>query len=171
MVNESEQFINKEDLIENNRKYARQRRQELEDREKEIFRLQRECEEIRRELHLIDAWLNTMESADRQEERDDQIANDSSAAFPCEASDIMDVEVRGDRLRDEVVKVLEESYSQELYYREILSRLTRKGFQVGGKDPGLNLIAHLAKEPRVRRGEKRGIYCLNEAYVDKRGIE
>lgn len=170
MSNRSERYINKEDLLTNNRLYARQRRQELEEREKELLGLQRECEEIRRELHLIDAWLNILAGTgiDRQEDCQAEMADNSMAVPLCAAPNIIDGEIRGDRLRNEIVKILEEAYPQELYYREILSRLTQKGFQVGGKNPGLNLIAHLAKEERVRRGEKRGIYCLDEAYVDRR---
>lgn len=165
MIDSSEQFINKNDLIETNRKYAEQRRQELQGRETELVRLRLECEQIRRELNLIDAWLETASMSGGNEEGSAQpdCCDENDAAVPALTANLMDVsEIRGDRLRDEVVKVLEEAYPQDLYYREIHSRLITKGFQVGGKNPGLNLIAHLAKEPRVKRGEKRGIYGLDD---------
>ena len=75
-------------------------------------------------------------------------------------------ELRGDRLRNEVVELLREVYPDMLYYRVILSRLQERGYEIGGKDPGLNLIAHISKDKRIKRGDKRGYYGVDESYTD-----
>ncbi|NLU49567.1 MAG: hypothetical protein GXX09_04025 [Syntrophomonadaceae bacterium] len=74
-------------------------------------------------------------------------------------------ELSGDRLREEIVAVLKEAYPHPLHYRDIWMKLTRKGYRVAGKDPAMNVIAHIQREDRVVRAEKRGTYTLSPAYV------
>ncbi|MDD2300160.1 MAG: hypothetical protein PHU69_11045 [Fermentimonas sp.] len=158
---------NKEALIEMNRKWVEQKRAELQDNEEQIRRLQEEREGILSELEPMENWLDQVEGKDRQQlGRVNRIT-----AGPIIEVVKEDAELRGDRLRDEVVKVLKEVYPETLYYREILRRLMIQGYQVGGKDPGLNLIAHITKDSRLQRGSKRGTYGLDEDYAVKQGVE
>lgn len=167
---------NKEVLIEMNRKWVEQKRAELEDNEEQIRKLQEKRERILSELEPMETWLDQVEGkVDKQSEyasvmrqRPGRISR-MAAETDNEVKE--DAELRGDRLRDEVVKVLKEVYPETLYYREILRRLMIQGYQVGGKDPGLNLIAHITKDSRLQRGSKRGTYGLNEDYAVEQGVE
>lgn len=71
-------------------------------------------------------------------------------------------QLRGDALRNEVVEILEDSFPNAMHYREILNIILSKGYTIGGKTPALNLAAHLTKEKRIQRTDKRGIYILKE---------
>lgn len=147
--------LERQQLIESNRRWLETARRELAEHQEEVRRLQQE-------IHHMEIWLESVEKS--------RSADDSTAVltepgeYPVNEaeSDIIEPELKGDRLREETVRILTEIFPQEMYYREILRQLTLRGFEVGGKDPGLNLLAHLAREPRVKRGLKRGVYTLSQ---------
>jgi hypothetical protein len=47
----------------------------------------------------------------------------------------------------------------ELYYDDLLSRLSDAGVRVPGRNPGANLIAHMSRDKRFRR-VRRGTYAV-----------
>ena len=55
-----------------------------------------------------------------------------------------------------------------LYYRELCEKISQTGFEIHGKDPATNLIAHIGNDPRFKR-VKRGTYALTEWKIKKRG--
>jgi len=76
----------------------------------------------------------------------------------------------GDRIAKEVFNVLKirESYELDerpMHYRDIVQELQRRNIHVSGRDPGLNMIAHIHKDTRFCR-PKRGHYALSEWYSD-----
>jgi len=76
----------------------------------------------------------------------------------------------GDRIAKEVFDVLKNQESLELderpmHYRDIVQKLQQKNIHVSGRDPGLNMIAHIHKDTRFYR-PKRGHYALSEWYPD-----
>lgn len=154
-------------LIAANLKWVQEQRHLLKVKEEEISRLQAEYDDIRSKLQPMEEWLSR--HTDYQGAVNEKRMVDGSAELslekPARSENVSEeaaaeAGLRGDRLRDEVVRILTGSYPESLYYREILNRLEQSGYRVGGKDPGLNLIAHMAKENRIERGEKRGMYRL-----------
>lgn len=141
------------------REWLQQKRALLEEKKAQIDKLSEECEMLYREIKPLEDWVNTMDGKPgKQVESPDEIDTVMSIA----RGSGQEQGLRGDHLREEVVKVLKEADTEELYYREILERLYSKGFEVGGKNPGLNLVAHLSKEPRVEKTGKRGVYRLKK---------
>jgi len=65
-------------------------------------------------------------------------------------------------LADQVYYYLLER-GQEQHYREITEALMAKGAEITGKDPGLNLVAHIHGDERFKR-PRRGVYGLAEWY-------
>lgn len=159
MANSGGKGVSNEELMEINRRWVQEKKEELRQKEDELKKLQEECKRIRQELDPIETWLVRMENREQ---------SPGAAGEPGEDTVVVQgsKELRGDRLRDEVVGLLREVYPDMLYYRVILSRLQERGYEIGGKDPGLNLIAHISKDKRIKRGEKRGIYGLDESFWD-----
>jgi hypothetical protein len=75
---------------------------------------------------------------------------------------IQSVVRRNSGLADQVYKLLYET-GHEYHYKELVHALQNGGIEVPGKDPGLNLIAHIHNDNRFVR-PKRGIYGLKEWY-------
>jgi hypothetical protein len=50
------------------------------------------------------------------------------------------------------------------HYRELLGELGKRGYEVPGKDPATNLLAHLLNDPRFTKAPEigRGYYKLKE---------
>jgi len=48
-----------------------------------------------------------------------------------------------------------------MYYKDLYEAILQTGFEIRGKDPATNLIAHISIDPRFRR-IKRGTYALKE---------
>ena len=76
----------------------------------------------------------------------------------------------GDQIANAVFDVLKNQESLELdersmHYREIVQKLQQRNIYVAGRDPGLNMIAHIHKDTRFRR-PKRGHYALSKWYED-----
>lgn len=160
MADSGSKGISNEELIKINRKWLQEKKDDLKQREDVIKKLQEECMEIRQEMDPIETWLARMEKSEPIPGSALTGADKEFAAGQaCE-------ELRGDRLRNEVVELLREVYPDMLYYRVILQRLQERGYEVGGKNPGLNLIAHISKDKRIKRGEKRGIYGLDGSYIN-----
>jgi len=65
-------------------------------------------------------------------------------------------------LGDQVYYYLLEK-GKEQHYREIAEALMAKGVEITGKDPGLNLVAHIHNDRRFKR-PRRGVYGLKEWY-------
>lgn len=65
-------------------------------------------------------------------------------------------------LADQVYYYLLER-GQEQHYREIAEALMARGVEITGKDPGLNLVAHIHADERFKR-PRRGVYGLAEWY-------
>lgn len=164
MPDKKDKALMNDDVLAVNHNWLKRRYLDLREREEQIGRLLEECKQIRREIELMEEWLAAMEGKSIDWEGAGEQRLDASIVTGSEKE--QGVEVRGDRLRDEVVKILTEVYPDEMYYQEILVQLRSRGYQVAGKNPGLNIIGHLAKEPRVVRGEKRGMYCLEETYAN-----
>lgn len=144
--------LDRDRLLESNRRWLELAYRELAAHQEEVKRLQQEIKSMEFWLASVEKGQSAMAGANFP------LAHDIDTI---DATDTVETELKGDRLREEVVKILTEVFPEELYYREILRRLQRRGFEVGGKDPGLNLLAHLAREPRVQRGFKRGVYTLS----------
>lgn len=159
MAESGNEGVSNEHLIEINRRWLEEQRLLLRQREDEIQRLQAECQKIRQEMEPIEMWLARMEC------REMTGMDDLEEREIGKAGSTENEELRGDRLRDEVVELLREVYPNMIYYRVILNRLQERGYEVGGKDPGLNLIAHISKDKRIIRGNKRGLYGLNIDYL------
>lgn len=65
-------------------------------------------------------------------------------------------------LADQVYYYLLER-GKEQHYREIAEALMARGVEITGKDPGLNLVAHIHADERFKR-PRRGVYGLAEWY-------
>ena len=48
-----------------------------------------------------------------------------------------------------------------IYYKQLYEAIAQTGFEIHGKDPATNLIAHIGNDPRFER-VKRGTYALKE---------
>jgi len=70
------------------------------------------------------------------------------------------------KVADVAYEVLK-SAGTPLYYRELYEKISRTGFEIHGKDPATNLIAHIGNDPRFER-VKRGTYALKEWKIRKR---
>lgn len=70
------------------------------------------------------------------------------------------------KLSDVAYEVLR-SAGIPLYYRELYEKISQTGFEIHGKDPATNLIAHIGDDPRFLR-VKRGTYALKEWKIRKR---
>ncbi|MGI5922249.1 MAG: hypothetical protein ACOX6I_10995 [Syntrophomonadaceae bacterium] len=182
-------------LIENNRRWMKQLQMELAEKKAAMDTLTQECDLIRRKIDLLDNLLQSAsrENLPGNEESSGSNGTKGCEREFCEQADLEStgiretgdrlgsardlsnhdtreenvIELRGDRLRNEVANILLKVYPQELYYREILQFLKERGYTVGGKDPGLNLIAHMAKDDRFQHGDKRGVYILSDYYAEK----
>ena len=64
------------------------------------------------------------------------------------------------KVADVAYQVLK-SVGAPMYYRQLNEAITQAGFEVRGKDPATNLIAHISGDPRFQR-VKRGTYALKE---------
>jgi hypothetical protein len=53
-----------------------------------------------------------------------------------------------------------------MYYRQLYEAISQTGFEIHGKDPATNLIAHIGDDPRFKR-VKRGTYALKEWKIKK----
>ena len=52
---------------------------------------------------------------------------------------------------------------EPMHYRDLVFALESRGIYISGQDPGLNLVAHIHKDPNFFRPE-RGVYGLKEWY-------
>lgn len=52
---------------------------------------------------------------------------------------------------------------RELHYKELAAELEARGITIPGKDPPINLVAHIHEDPRLIR-PRRGVYALKEWY-------
>lgn len=174
MVDKGKRDIDNTELININRQWLEQKYRDLKGREKEIKHLAEECKMIRLEMDPLEKWLVQMEGPGAVDELHRKFTESAPEAAkenlvcPDEINGEQQfTEIRGSRLRDEVVKLLQAVYPGMMYYREILEHLTNRGYKVGGKDPGLNLIAHISTDKRIARGEKRGIYGLSDHFIQQ----
>ncbi|MDD4593190.1 MAG: hypothetical protein PHG06_22640, partial [Parabacteroides sp.] len=135
-------MVETEELKATGRKWVEQKRLELRARENDLEKLFQECEYLRRDIELMEAWL-AVDAEEERVEKDDTGAEAAGSKSPVRlkrgfASDLVEssldksvdekgMELKGDNLRDEVVKILAESYPQGVYYRDVLGRLQKKG--------------------------------------------
>jgi len=54
-----------------------------------------------------------------------------------------------------------------MHYRDLYEAILQAGFEITGKDPATNLIAHISTDPRFKR-VKRGTYALKEWKVSRK---
>ncbi|MGS0763281.1 hypothetical protein [Syntrophomonas curvata] len=174
MADNNQQNVDKNELISINRQWLEQKYRELKEREKKIKQLAEECKMIRLEMDPMEKWLVQMEGQGIVDELRASLAEpvpepvDEAEVLEEETDDSKHLtELKGDPLRNEVVSLLRQAYPGMLYYREILQCLKDMGYQVGGKDPGLNLIAHISTDKRVVRGNKRGMYGLSKSFAQE----
>jgi hypothetical protein len=74
--------------------------------------------------------------------------------------------LRGQRLQDVAVEILSRDRDQgaSIHYREWYELLRAAGYQVAGKDPVANFLAHVTRAPGVERVAPRtGLYRLRAA--------
>ena len=89
---------------------------------------------------------------------DDLLALEKGEISPNDARDAPQAERRGVSLSDQAAEVLRIA-AKPTHYRQIVGLLAERDVYVPGKDPGANLIAHIARDARfVRTG--RGMYAL-----------
>ena len=164
--------MDKNKLISINRQWLEQKYRELKEREKKIKQLAEECRLIRLEMDPLEQWLVQMEGQEIVDELKSsgaepvpEPADEAQAGGAAADESEPGIELKGDSLRNEVMALLRRAYPGMLYYREILQCLEDMGYQVGGKDPGLNLIAHISTDKRIVRGNKRGMYGLSEDFA------
>jgi hypothetical protein len=77
---------------------------------------------------------------------------------------------KGDSISTAVFEILKSRESLDLddrplHYRDLLLEIENRGIYVSGRDPGLNLIAHIHKDERFTR-PRRGCYGLTEWYPE-----
>lgn len=177
MADQGRQDVDKTELININRQWLEQKYRELKEREQKIKQLAEECKMIRLEMDPMEKWLIQVQGQGIVDEL--RVSQAETVTAPAEESEAWDetqndsenlIELRGNALRDEVVSILQQVYPQMMYYREIQQMLEAKGYQVSGKNPGLNLIAHISTDKRIVRGEKRGIYGLSDNFALKLGL-
>lgn len=80
--------------------------------------------------------------------------------------DLQTQELKGQRLRDEAVRVLVERHGMRLpiHYREWYALLRAEGLVATGKDPLATFLTQITRSPLVERVEGRsGIYQVNAA--------
>jgi hypothetical protein len=75
---------------------------------------------------------------------------------------------KGDSIAAAVFDILKEREYLEmedrpLHYRQLVQEIENRGIYISGRDPGLNMIAHIHKDQRFHR-PKRGFYGLTEWY-------
>lgn len=174
MADKGQQDVDKTELIRINCQWLEQKYRELNELEKKIKQLTEECKMIRLEMEPMEKWLVQMEGQGTVDELKASLGR--PVPEPANESEAMDqktdnseelIELKGDPLRDEVVNLLGQVYPGMMYYRELLQCLEGMGYQVGGKDPGLNLIAHISTDKRIVRGDKRGMYGLNDDFAQE----
>lgn len=172
MADTGQRDVDKTELISINRQWLEQKYRELKEREKKIKQLSEECKMIRLEMDPMEKWLVQMEGKgivnELRASLTEPVPEPVNEAEPLkEETDESEhlTELKGDPLRDEVVNLLQQVYPRMLYYREMLQCLEGMGYQVGGKDPGLNLIAHISTDNRIARGNKRGMYGLSKSFA------
>lgn len=142
------------------RKLIEQKKAEVLVKKAEFDRVRGELDDLRVTLERLIAVLEIVdgESFDNAE----LVGSDSCWLGKGAASE----ELRGDRLRDEIVTLLRENYPDPLHYRDIVRMIFAKGFLIPGTDPGVNVLAHISREPRIGKGERRGTYVLVETEPD-----
>lgn len=81
-----------------------------------------------------------------------------------------------DTLAQAVYEILKETEpgpdqpGEPMHYRDLVSALEAKKVYISGRDRGLNLVAHIHKDPNFVR-PKRGMYALKEWYPkDQRDV-
>lgn len=177
MADKGQRDVDKTELISINRQWLGQKYRELNERENKIKQLAEECKMIRLEMEPMEKWLVQMKGQGILDELKASLGE--SFREPVNESEVLAGEtddsehltkIRGNHLRDEVVNILQQVYPRMMYYREILQNLEAKGYQVSGKNPGLNLIAHISTDKRIVRGDKRGIYGLNDSFALESGL-
>ncbi len=80
--------------------------------------------------------------------------------------DDLDGRLRGQRLLDVAIKLLEEKLGrgQEIHYREWFQLLQEHGYRVGGKDPLATFLAQINRSEAVESlGKRTGRYRLRVA--------
>lgn len=78
--------------------------------------------------------------------------------------------IKGKELCDLVYLIFLENQNP-LYYKEILLEINNKGFDINGKNPKHNLIAHISKDKRFVRVGGRGCYKINEDYSNLNDVD
>jgi hypothetical protein len=75
----------------------------------------------------------------------------------------LDEELRGQRLREVAVEILEADVGrgEPIHYRDWFERLRGRGHRVSGRDPLANFLAQVSRAPDVERvGSRTGMYRL-----------
>ncbi|MEN6351228.1 MAG: hypothetical protein ABFD08_17770 [Syntrophomonas sp.] len=168
----------KQHLIEANRLWIKKRREEHDRKHAQILKLKQECKDIMEEIELFEALVRKLESnevLETEKAAKQKAARNSSKTGIKAEEEAVSVEnlpqreeLRGDKLREQVAEILLDNYPAEIYYRDILNLLTGKGYKVAGKDPALNLLAHMVKDERFQRGDRRGVYTLAADFAASR---
>lgn len=174
MTDKDQRDVDKTELIRINRKWLEQKYRELNELEQKIKQLTDKCKIIHLEMEPMKKWLMQMEGQGIVDELKASVGR--PVPEPVNEPEVLDeetdnseelIELKGDPLRDEVVNLLGQVYPGMMYYRELLQCLEGMGYQVGGKDPGLNLIAHISTDKRIVRGDKRGMYGLSDDFAQE----
>src|SRR3972149_8853425 len=80
--------------------------------------------------------------------------------IPAHTSTSHTVGVNTKKVADVAYEVLREG-GRPMHYKDLHKAILQAGFEIRGKDPATNLIAHISGDPRFERVE-RGTYALKE---------
>ncbi len=151
-----------------NQEYAAMTRKLIEQKKAEVLVKKAEFDRVRGELNdlrvTLERLMAVLEIVDGDSFENAGSVGSESCLLGKGASG---EELRGDRLRDEIVTLLRENHPDPLHYRDIVRMIFAKGFTIPGTDPGVNVLAHISREPRIGKGERRGTYVLAEADTDQ----
>lgn len=71
--------------------------------------------------------------------------------------------ISGKEARYHIVKILKD-HSDGMHYREIYRRLEDRGYRMKGRDPAINLIAHMSNDKENRfESLSKGVWRLRES--------
>lgn len=122
--------------------------------------MQQESDQVAAELQKVLADLEPLiEQRRRLEERARALKTVISTYQPSGDGPTINPEVAGGERHflDVAYDIL--AREGELYYEDLVSRLSAAGTPVPGRNPGANLIAHMSRDKRFRR-VRRGTYAV-----------
>ena len=122
--------------------------------------LQREIKDLRAQLAPLETELKVREEKLAAIDRLLNLETHPIEAISGTGNSSASIGSNNKKLSDVAYEVLK-SATAPMYYKDLCQAIAQTGFQIGGKDPATNLIAHISKDPRFER-VRRGTYALTE---------